>query len=578
MSLPRIGKYEVLEAIGHGGFATVYRARDPLMKRVVAIKLCAEPDEDLRRRFMREAQIAGSLDHPSIVRGFDCGIDDAGVYLVEEYLDGEDLKHKIQSRSPISHRLRVAILIEVAQAMGYAHSKGVFHRDLKPGNIRVLESGRVKIMDFGVAKTSSASGPLTKAGTLLGTAGYIAPEQVLGKPFDHRVDIFAFGALGYELLTYTRPFTGQSVSERLRSVLDTNPERISTLWRECPTGIESAIHRCLEKDPSTRYQTFAAVIVDLQRAHDELAKAEEESTATLLRERPSAASDQATGFEKTVIEPAIVPPLRPAVDRAAVASVPAPPAVAAAEKTTAAPTAAPPATAPPVTAPLVTAPPATVPPAKTPPAPPPPPPAVPEQASVAAPGQPPAAAAAVNDPAVPVAAPPPELSAPVIERPAATSSATRRRWLIFSVAALAALAALVVSLVVWAWLARERATSELAASTSSPADAAVEPELQPSEPVAAPTGRLVVSASPWGELVKVTGGDGEPIETAPGGSTPLVLTLAPGEYEVQVARPGTDDAPRSCRVTVAAEALEHCRVELGRVTGLDYFKESGWWQ
>ncbi len=575
MSIPeRIGKYEVLEAIGRGGFATVYRARDPLMRRVVAIKLCAEPDEDLRRRFLREAQIAGSLDHPSIVRGFDCGFDDAGVYLVEEYLDGEDLKHKIQSRAPVSHRLRVAMLIEVAQAMGYAHSKGVFHRDLKPGNIRVLESGRVKIMDFGVAKTSSASVPLTKAGTLLGTAGYIAPEQVLGKPFDHRVDIFAFGALGYELLTYNRPFTGQSVSERLKSVLDTNPDRISTLWSDCPSGIENAIHRCLEKDPSTRYQTFAAVIVDLQRAHDELAKAEEESTATLFRERPSAAPDQATGFERTMIAPPTVPPLRPAVDQAAVASVPEPPAVAAVEKTLAAPPAAPPAPAPPAPAP-----PAPVPPPSAAPTPPPsavrapPPSPAPQQASVAAPGVPPAPAAAVNQPAAPVAALP-QPAAPAVKRSAATSSATRRRWLIASVAALAVL---VVSLVVWAMLARQRATSAPAAGTSA-AEAAVAPAPQASEPVAAPTGRLVVSASPWGELVKVTGLDGEAIETAPGGSTPLVLTLAPGEYEVQIARPGTDEAPRSCRVTVAAAGLEHCRVELGRVTVLDYFKESGWWQ
>jgi serine/threonine-protein kinase len=178
--LDRIGKYEVVEAIGHGGFATVYKARDPLMKRLVAIKICADRDQDLRRRFLREAEIAGSLDHPNIVRGFDCGFDEAGVYLVEEYLDGEDLAHKIRARSSISYRARLAILIEVAQAMAYAHSKGVHHRDLKPGNIRVLDNGRVKLMDFGIAKMSTSQTPLTKVGTVLGTAGYVAPEQVLG--------------------------------------------------------------------------------------------------------------------------------------------------------------------------------------------------------------------------------------------------------------------------------------------------------------------------------------------------------------------------------------------------------------
>ena len=287
MSIPeRIGKYEVLEAIGRGGFATVYRARDPLMKRVVAIKICTDRDDDQRRRFMREAEIAGSLDHPNIVRGFDCGFDEAGVYLVEEYLDGEDLSHKIRSRSPMSYRRRLAILIDVAQAIAYAHSKGVYHRDLKPGNIRVLDSGQVKLMDFGIAKMSTSQTPLTKAGTLLGTAGYVAPEQVLGKPVDHRVDIFAFGALAHEFFTYRRPFTGGTVKERLRSVLEIDPGPIRAFWSDCPSGLDTAIARCLAKDPSARYSTFGEVIADLSRVQGELEEAEEAPTAMFTDDSP----------------------------------------------------------------------------------------------------------------------------------------------------------------------------------------------------------------------------------------------------------------------------------------------------
>jgi eukaryotic-like serine/threonine-protein kinase len=534
----RIGKYEVLDTIGRGGFATVYKARDPLMKRLVAIKLCTEQDEDLRRRFLREAQIAGSLDHPSIVRGFDCGFDEAGVYLVEEYLDGEDLAHKIRSRLPLPYRARLAILIEVAQAIAYAHSKGVFHRDLKPGNIRILESGRAKLMDFGIAKMSSGSGPLTKAGTLLGTAGYVAPEQVLGKAVDHRVDIFAFGALTYEFFTYRRPFTGQTVRERLRSVLDVNPEPIAAFWADCPPGLERAVFRCLEKDPAQRYQSFADVIADLEQVHGEMMDAEEASTATLLQEPQPAAADAASDATLYVPDaPDAAPDATPALDATLVA--PVVPAI------------------------------------------PPRPPRLPAPVPAAGAGaQPQVGDTVVGGPVEP-------------RRP---SAAPGRRWLdgagnlarsaaailagvprVWLAAAVAAVVAVGAGILVWSLFSRQRG-----AEPEPPADvpavaAAVAPAPAADEPAATP-GRLVVSAAPWGELAEVKGGDGEVVVTPPGSTTPLVLTLPPGEYEVRVERPGQDGEPRSCRATVLAAEIAHCSIELGRVTGLDYFKESGWWQ
>jgi serine/threonine-protein kinase len=599
VSIPeRIGKYEVLEAIGKGGFATVYRARDPLMRRIVAIKLCVEPDEDQRRRFLREAQIAGSLDHPNIVRGFDCGFDPAGAYLVEEYLDGEDLRHKIQSRRPIAQRTRVAILIEVARAMEYAHSKGIFHRDLKPGNIRVLASGLVKIMDFGVAKTSSATSPLTKAGTLLGTAGYIAPEQVLGEPFDHRVDIFAFGALAYELLTYTRPFTGQTVSERLKSVLDTTPPPISTSWSECPDTLDQTIDRCLAKDPAARYQSFADVIADLLRSDQDLKRAEEESTATLARVPPPAESQPSVappsvvepspdpGFERTMIAPAVVPPPPVAAPKSAQAvpsgaTPPASPGGAqesgggvdrtviasavdlagrSADATVVAPTVAPAK----VAARRATD--------------------ASRDASAAPAGDAASAASsaarAASTPAA-VATPSPKqekiappVAPPALARPPATPRARGRRWL--WVAAAAAFVLAVASLAIWGFLARGRSTPPPVAAAPAPAPVAAAPA--PVAAAAPASGRLVIAASPWGELVKVVGADGKPVATPPGASTPLALTLPPGDYVVDVKRPGAKEEARSCRATVVADSVEHCRLDLARVTGLDYFKESGWWR
>ena len=255
----RIGKYEILEEIGSGGFAKVYRARDPFMRRLVAIKLCSSQEESLRARFLREAQIVGTLDHPHIARAYDFGTGDDHAYLVQEFLDGEDLSTTIHHRRPIAYRRRVELLLDVADGLSYAHSKGVLHRDIKPSNLRLAASGVVKILDFGLASLVDATTALTVPGTQLGTAGYLAPEQILGHRADERTDIFAFGATAYELLTYRRPFSGSNYRDRCFAVLKEQPGPVASLWPQCPSRLAELISGCLEKQAEARPATFVAI-------------------------------------------------------------------------------------------------------------------------------------------------------------------------------------------------------------------------------------------------------------------------------------------------------------------------------
>lgn len=260
MDAPRtIGKYEILERIGQGGFGLVYKGRDPFIKRLVAVKLCTSSDETLRKRFVREAEIAGNLHHRYIVTVFEFGYDDAGPFLIQEYLPGEDLDHKIQRREPLDQATRLGYLLQIARALDYAHKKGVLHRDVKPGNVRVLEDGRIKILDFGIAKLAGAETQLTRTGRVLGTAGYLSPEQLKGEVVDGRSDVFSFGVLAYELLAYEHPFPGTTISELLDRVVHSDPRPLPVILPDCPAEIGLMVARCLEKDPGRRYAGFPEI-------------------------------------------------------------------------------------------------------------------------------------------------------------------------------------------------------------------------------------------------------------------------------------------------------------------------------
>ncbi len=215
-----LDKYQVLEKIGVGGFGVVYKAYDPFIKRHVAIKTCTSEETETRERFMREAEIAGNLHHRNIVTVYDFGFKDGVPYLVQEYLSGEDLDRKIKRREFLSLPEKLLYLVQIARGLQYAHSRGVVHRDIKPANIRILEDDTAKIMDFGIAKLAQHQEALTQAGITLGTAAYLAPEQIRGGAFDARTDLFSFGVLAYELFALERPFQGAEISAVFYKILN----------------------------------------------------------------------------------------------------------------------------------------------------------------------------------------------------------------------------------------------------------------------------------------------------------------------------------------------------------------------
>ena len=252
-----LGKYEIQERIGEGGFGAVYRGQDTVLHRQVAIKVCSSRGENIRKRFFREAEIAAGLQHPNITTLHDLGFEEGLPFLVQEFLSGEDLDEAIRRRDSLSTEQRIHVLTEIARGLEYAHGQGVLHRDIKPANIRLLKDGRVKIMDFGIARLLHEDSGLTREGEPLGTVGYLAPEQLRNEAVDARADIFAFGVLAYELLAYERPFQGESFSQVSYQVLWGTPSPLQDLWAQCPPRLAQLVADCLKKDAGTRPQSFS---------------------------------------------------------------------------------------------------------------------------------------------------------------------------------------------------------------------------------------------------------------------------------------------------------------------------------
>jgi serine/threonine-protein kinase len=317
--LQRIGKYDVLERIADGGFATLYRGRDPFLKRLVAIKVCASDDAELRHQFLREAEIAGNLDHPSIVRTFDFGFDPVGPYLVQEFLHGEDLSYLIARRVALSTRRKLDLLVQIAEGLDYSHQRLVLHLDVKPGNVRVLGRRHAKILDFGIARL--AVGGNGAAPGMVGTAGYVPPEQVTNKTVDARSDIFAFGAVAYELLTYARPFAGGTVSDLLKRVLAAEAEPMTRHWHDCDEELAHLIGRCLRRDPAGRYPSFELLLPELTAIRDRCAEEAEVPVAVAADAAVVAARRRATEDDPgRTVEVAVSAPAGDRVESAALAS------------------------------------------------------------------------------------------------------------------------------------------------------------------------------------------------------------------------------------------------------------------
>ncbi len=288
MDHPRkIGKYEVISQIAAGGFGVIYKGWDPYIKRAVAIKMCAVPDEEVRKRFQQEAQFVGNLVHRNITLVFDYGVEDGVPFIVQEFLTGFDLDQLVRSGAVREPRTVVAILMQVCEGLEFAHHRGIIHRDIKPSNIRILEDGTVKILDFGIAKSQAAGHKLTQTGIALGTAGYLAPEQIQGGAVDPRTDIFALGVVAYELATGSRPFHGTSLSNVLYRILNEEPAPPNRVNPGCSTDLAAIIVRCMAKDPAERFQTVPELFDALRSVAlleiDE-ADSEREITTGVLRE------------------------------------------------------------------------------------------------------------------------------------------------------------------------------------------------------------------------------------------------------------------------------------------------------
>ena len=256
--LTQVGKYQIVEKIGVGGFGTVYKGRDPFIKRNVAIKTCQSEEEEIKKRFFREAEFAGNLHHRNITTIYDFGVTDDGTpYIVQEFLTGDDLDKAIKKKEPLTLARKLQILIDVCEGLGYAHAAGIIHRDIKPSNIRILEDGTVKIMDFGIAKSMISQSTLTQTGITLGTASYLAPEQIRGEDLDPRTDIFSLGVLAYEIVTGQKPFTGDHISTVLYKIMNEVPAPPSSLDPALPRGLDGMILKALQKDRTKRFASCA---------------------------------------------------------------------------------------------------------------------------------------------------------------------------------------------------------------------------------------------------------------------------------------------------------------------------------
>jgi serine/threonine protein kinase len=269
-----LGPYQILSLLGKGGMGEVYRARDTRLGRDVAVKVIAADQMcGDTRRFEQEARAAGALNHPNVCAVFDIGTHEGSPFVVMELLEGASLRARL-NQGPIPARKAIEWAAQAAHGLAAAHEKGIVHRDLKPENLFLTKDGRVKVLDFGLAKLTrpdllAPAGEetltivATRTGAMMGTAGYMAPEQVRGEPVDHRADLFALGAVVYELLTGRRSFAGETLYETSDRIVHADPPPLSASGREMPAGIEAIVRRCLEKIPEERFQSAKDLAFDL---------------------------------------------------------------------------------------------------------------------------------------------------------------------------------------------------------------------------------------------------------------------------------------------------------------------------
>src|SRR2546422_3596248 len=260
------GRYRILRKLGTGGMANVYLAEDEVLGRRVAIKILNDRhagDDQFVERFRREAKNAASLSHPNIVSIYDRGEAEGTYYIAMEYLDGRSLKELIVARGPAPIHLAVDYARQILAAIRFAHRHGIVHRDIKPHNVLVGPEGRLKVTDFGIARSGASQ--MTEVGSIIGTAQYLSPEQAQGSPVDQTSDLYSVGVVLYELLTGEVPFTGDTPLEIAMKHLSEVPKPPSELRPDVPADLDLVVLRALAKDPEDRYQTAEEMNADLAR-------------------------------------------------------------------------------------------------------------------------------------------------------------------------------------------------------------------------------------------------------------------------------------------------------------------------
>ena len=303
----RLGRYRILSELGRGAMGVVYKAIDPQLDRTVAVKTirmssdAAEMAEYVQR-FRQEAKALGGLNHPGIISVFDAGQEGDIAYMAMELLEGVELRDLI-ARSQLSVAQGIDLGIQVAEALAFAHERGVVHRDIKPANIMVVAGNRAKIMDFGIARVR-ASDVKTQTGLLLGSPKYMSPEQILGRPVDHRSDIFSLGVLLYEMLAGTTPFSGADLNQLMYQVLNVTPPPLRRVNPAVPDVLDFAIAKALEKTVESRYQSAAELAVELRAAQEAL----KDATRVLDRRDFQGETWPIEGGDaaKTIVQPRVV--------------------------------------------------------------------------------------------------------------------------------------------------------------------------------------------------------------------------------------------------------------------------------
>jgi eukaryotic-like serine/threonine-protein kinase len=259
-----LGRYQLVEKLGQGGMGVVYRAFDTLLQRVVAVKIISgtiESGSEQRERFFREARAAGQLSHRNIITIHDLGEHEGQPYLAMEYLEGQDLQHRLARPERMSLARKVELAIEICEGLEFAHARGVVHRDIKPANIFITDNGTAKILDFGLARLMTSE--LTNSKVMMGTINYMAPEQVRGERADQRSDIFALGVVLYELLGGRKAFEGESVAATLYKIVQEDPQPLLTIDPSLPPDLVAIVDRALAKPRDERYQQISEMLRDL---------------------------------------------------------------------------------------------------------------------------------------------------------------------------------------------------------------------------------------------------------------------------------------------------------------------------